>query len=196
MSEELHVEEHSSPIKTPGQLIAVVVLAFIIPITVIAMLAHLAISSLDPEQDKAAMSDEAVAKRLKPVGEVAVADPNAPVMAKSGKEVYDAVCLACHGTGALNAPKVGDKSAWGKLLPQGLEKLTQSAIKGVKQMPPRGGNPDLSDLELARAIVLMANQSGGNLKEPADKPAAKAGAKAEKPAPAKSAPKAEASKGK
>lgn len=172
MSEEIHVEEHSSPIKTPGQLIAVVVLAFVVPITLIAMIAHLALSTIEPGKDGAAMTDAAIAKRLKPVGEVAIVDPNAPVIAKSGKEVYDAVCMACHGTGALNAPKVGDKAAWAKLIKEGLPRLTQEAIKGVKQMPPRGGNPDLSDIEIARAIVHMANQSGGNLKEPADKPAA------------------------
>ena len=201
MSEEVHAEEHSSLIQTPTQLIVVVVLAFVIPIAFFSMLAHLMMSL--NLSDKPALSDEAVAKRLKPVGEVAVADPNAPVVAKSGKEVVDAVCGACHLSGALNAPKIGDKAAWGKLIPQGLDKLVQSAIKGVKQMPPRGGNPDLSDLELARAIVFMANQSGGSMKEPADKPAAKpaadakgdkaaaepakaaASTKAEKPAPAK-----------
>ena len=197
MSEEVHAEEHQSLIKTPTQLIVVVVLAFVVPIALFGMLAHF-MTSLDLS-DKSTMSDEAVAKRLKPVGDVAIADPNAPVVAKSGKEVYDAVCMACHGTGALNAPKVGDKAAWGKLIAQGLDKLTQSAIKGVKQMPPRGGNPDLSDLEIARAVVFMANQSGGSLKEPADRPAAKPAAdakdgkaaakaaptKAEGPAPAK-----------
>jgi cytochrome c5 len=188
MSQDTHIEEHSSPIKTPTQLIVVVVLAFVIPIAFFGMLAHFMVSL--NLSDKSAMSDQEVAKRLKPVGDVAITDPNAPVVAKSGKEVVDAVCGACHTAGALNAPKIGDKAAWGKLAAQGLEKLTQSAIKGVKQMPPRGGNPDLSDLEIARAIVFMANQSGGSLKEPADKPAAApakgaAPAKAEKPAPAK-----------
>ena len=200
MSEEIHVEEHSSPIKTPGQLIAVVVLAFVVPITLIAMIAHLALSTIEPGKDGAAMTDAAIAKRLKPVGEVAIVDPNAPVIAKSGKEVYDAVCMACHGTGALNAPKVGDKAAWAKLIKEGLPKLTQEAIKGVKQMPPRGGNPALADIEIARAIVHMANQSGGSFKEPDAKPASAKpsapGAKAEKPAPAKPAAKAEANKGK
>ena len=189
MSEEIHVEEHSSPIKTPGQLIAVVVLAFAIPIALIAMIAHLAVTGVDPGKDGAAMSPEAVAKRLKPIGEVAVADPNAPVVAKSGKAVYDAVCMACHGTGALNAPKLGDKAAWAKLIKEGHAKLTQEAIKGVRQMPPRGGNPDLSDIEVARAVAYMANQSGASFKEPEAKPAA-AGAMSEKAPAAKPAAKA------
>ena len=189
MAEEVHVEEHSSPIKTPGQLVAVVVLAFAVPIALISMIAHLVMSAGDFGKNNPAMSDEAVAKRLKPVGEVVVADPNAPVVAKSGKEVVDAVCSACHATGALNAPKIGDKAAWGKLNKEGLDNLTREAIKGVRQMPPRGGNPELSDIEIARAIVYMANQSGGSFKEPADKPApAKPAAKAEKADKAKSAP--------
>ena len=198
MSEEVHVEEHSSPIKTPTQLIVVVVLAFVIPIALISMIAHLAIKSGD--HGNIAMSEEAVAKRLKPVGEVAVADPNAPKVVRSGKEIVDTVCAACHTTGALNAPKMGDKAAWAKLIKEGHAKLTQEAIKGVRQMPPRGGNPDLSDTEVGRAVAYMANQSGGNFKEPEEKPApatpSAGGAKAEKRAADAPASKAAASKGK
>jgi len=185
MAKEIHVEEHSSPIKTPMQLIAVVVLAFVVPVTLIAMIAHLATRSSDFDKDHPGMSDEAVARRLKPVGEVVVADPNAQKVEKSGKETVDAVCAACHATGALNAPKIGDKAAWAKLIKEGHAKLTQEAIKGVRQMPPRGGNPDLSDTEVARAVAYMANQAGANFKEPEASPAAgaKPGAAA-KPEPA------------
>jgi hypothetical protein len=53
--------------------------------------------------------------------------------------------------------------------------MLATAIKGKGAMPPRGGAADLSDYELTRAIVYMANQSGGSLKEPpAPKPAAAA----------------------
>ena len=199
MSEQVHVEEHSSPIKTPTQLIVVVVLAFVIPIALISVIAHLAIKS-DHGKDNIALSDEAVAKRLKPVGEVAVADPNAPKVVKSGKEIVDTVCAACHATGALNAPKIGDKAAWAKLIKEGHASLTQEAIKGVRQMPPRGGNPDLSDTEVARAVAYMANQAGANFKEPEAKPEpaspSAGGAKAEKPAADAPASKAAASKDK
>ena len=82
------------------------------------------------------------------------------------------MCGACHTTGAANAPKIGDKAAWSKLYSQGLVALTKSAVKGKNAMPPRAGVPDLSDFELARAIVFMANQSGGSLKEPAEPKAA------------------------
>jgi cytochrome c5 len=60
---------------------------------------------------------------------------------RSGKEVVDALCVACHGTGAQGAPKIGDQKAWAKRASQGLTSLTNSALQGIRQMPPHGGNP-------------------------------------------------------
>jgi cytochrome c5 len=178
MSEAPH-EEPSSPIKTPKQLITVIVLSFLVPITLIVMLSQLLTTGINTNKDQPALTDAAVAARIKPVGIVAVTDPNAPKVEKTGKEIVDGACGACHATGALNAPKIGDKAAWGKHIAGGLDHLVQLATKGVGQMPPRGGNADLSDLEIARAIVFMANQSGASFKEPAAKAApAKADAKA------------------
>ena len=168
---EIHVEEHSSPIKTPKQLIIVVFLAFAVPITLIVMLSQLVTNSMDVSKSNPGMSDEAIATRLKAVGEVVVTAPGAPKIEKNGKEVAEAVCAACHATGVLNAPKIGDKAAWARLIKEGLDTLLPDAIKGIRQMPPRGGNPDLTDTEVARAIVHMANQSGANWKEPAGAPA-------------------------
>ena len=178
MSEEVHIEEHSSPIKTPKQLIIVVLLAFLVPIILIALLSQLVTTGFDASKNNPALSDEAIARRLKPVGDVEVVDPSAPKVDKSGKEVVEATCSACHTTGALGAPRIGDKAAWGKLIAQSLPRIKQEAIKGVRQMPPRGGNPDLSDIEIERAIVYMANQSGGKWIEPVSstaKPAERSG---------------------
>jgi cytochrome c5 len=175
---EVHIEEHSSPIKTPKQLIIVILLSFLVPIAIIVMLSQLLTTGINTDKDHPALNDAAVAARIKPVGQVEVTDPNAPKVEKSGKEIVDAVCSACHATGALNAPKIGDKAAWSKHIGGGLEHLTQMAIKGVGQMPPRGGSPDLTDIEIARAIAHMANQSGASFKEPEAKAApAKADAK-------------------
>src|SRR5258705_2017374 len=77
MSQAQHHEEHGSVIKTPRQLIAVVVLAFVIPIVLVSVLAHLVTTDADAEKGSPAMSEEAIAKRLKPVGEVTI-DPNQP----------------------------------------------------------------------------------------------------------------------
>ena len=68
--------------------------------------------------------------------------------------------------GVANAPKLGDKTAWAPRLKQGLNGLMQSVLKGKGAMPPRAGS-SLSDEELSRAVVFMANQAGGSLKEPA-----------------------------
>jgi cytochrome c5 len=80
--------------------------------------------------------------------------------------VVDTVCIACHGTGANGAPKIGDRKAWSKRAAQGLTGLTENALKGVRQMPAHGGNPALSDLEIGRAVTYMVNRSGGHWVEP------------------------------
>ena len=176
--------EHTSFIKTPKQLIAVIVLAFVVPVLVISMIASLASRSVEPSAS--AFSEEAVARRIKPVGEVQVsAAPAGGGAPRSGEEIVKSTCAACHVTGALNAPKIGDRTAWGPLIKGGLQELVQLAIKGIRQMPPRGGNPDLTDTEVARAVVYMANQAGAQFSEPAGSaPAAAPGA----PAAAKAAP--------
>lgn len=89
--------------------------------------------------------------------------------ARSGKEVVQEVCSACHATGAQGAPKIGDKKAWAKRASHGLSGLTQSALRGIRKMPPHGGQPSLSDLEIRRAITYMVNESGGNWIEPISK---------------------------
>jgi cytochrome c5 len=105
-------------------------------------------------------------------------DARAQGSERNGKDVVDAVCSACHGTGANGAPKIGDKHAWSRLASRGLSNLTQSALKGIRKMPAHGGNPSVSDLEISRAITYMVNQSGGHWTEPISKkspPAARSG---------------------
>jgi cytochrome c5 len=95
-----------------------------------------------------------------------------PVMAiaqsgeRTGRQVVDAVCAACHATGAKGAPRIGNKNAWAPLASRGLTSLTESALKGIRDMPSHGGNPSLSDLEIERAITYMVNRSGGEWIEP------------------------------
>src|SRR4051812_42741981 len=126
MSEQPHEDQsHSSFIKTPQQLIAVIVLSFVVPIALISIIASLVMSS----HERPAGSDEAVTQRIKPVGEVVVAEGSDTPGQRSGKQVVDAVCSACHATGALNAPKIGDATAWAPHLKEGLDALTQVAIK-------------------------------------------------------------------
>lgn len=85
---------------------------------------------------------------------------------RNGKEVVDTVCSACHATGANGSPKIGDEKAWSKRSARGLADLTENALKGIRKMPAHGGNPNVSDLEIQRAITYMVNQSGGHWAEP------------------------------
>lgn len=87
--------------------------------------------------------------------------------ARSGKEVVDTSCARCHATGAEGAPRIGDERAWAPRASQGLTGLTQHALQGIRNMPPHGGNPGLTDDEIGRAVAYMVNHSGGNWVEPA-----------------------------
>ena len=162
-----HDSEHQSPIKTPQQLITAIVLSFLVPIIGILMIASYITNQRSVDTASPAMAPDAVAKRLQPVGTVSLVDANAPKVAKTGEEIYKTVCSACHGTGAAGAPKVGDAAGWATRLKAGQKTVVENAIKGLKAMPPRGGSPDLSDADVERAVVHMANQSGGKFKEPA-----------------------------
>lgn len=83
---------------------------------------------------------------------------------KTGAEVYEHYCAACHATGQLNAPKFGDRKAWRPLIAEGQKMLERTAIRGIRKMPPKGGHPELSDLEVKRAVAYMANAAGGKFK--------------------------------
>lgn len=83
-----------------------------------------------------------------------------------GEKTYKAVCIACHGTGALNAPRVGDKAKWAPLIKEGQTILTAHGYVGVRNMPAKGGKSDLTVEDFAEALVYMVNQSGGNWKKP------------------------------
>jgi len=186
-------------IRTPKQLILVVLVAFIVPIVGIVMLVMLVTGgkNIDPA-GSTAKEAQMIADRLRPVGELWIAGgppprgaaPVAAVAAvkveKTGEQVYQQVCAACHTTGALNAPRMGDKAAWGKLIAEGHDSLTKTSISGIRQMPARGGDPSLSDTEIRRAVAYLANAAGANFKEP-PLPAPAAAAKAE-PEPEPAAP--------
>ena len=168
---------HDSPIKTPKQLITVLVLAFVVPIILIVLLSQLATSGRIFDKDSPSMSPEEIAKRIKPVADVAVGPGGAGAKAlRTGEQIYQAVCSACHATGIAKAPKFRDRRDWGPRIREGQKALVQVALKGEGAMPPRGGASDLSDLEVERAVVYMANAGGAKFREPAaPAPAAQAG---------------------
>ncbi|HYL91139.1 MAG TPA: c-type cytochrome [Burkholderiales bacterium] len=163
-------DEHSSFIKTPQQLIAIVLAAFLVPIIGIILVVQLVIS--ERTADPNAMTPEAVAARIQPVGRVEFGPASGGgggAAGQSGEQVVKSVCSTCHQAGVAGAPKIGDQAAWGPRIKQGMPALVQSALKGKGAMPPKGGNASLSDDDVARAVAFLANQAGANFKEPAVK---------------------------
>lgn len=115
-------------------------------------------SQLDVGSSEA--EDRATRERIQPFGVALAIDPNAPKVERTGEQVYNEVCASCHASGALGSPKYKDAAAWGKRIAQGYDTLLTHAIKGFNKMPARGGDPDLTDLEVARGVVYMANAAG------------------------------------
>ncbi len=149
---------------------------------VLAITAYMVLPTLGsgPDVDT---SEAAVQERIKPVGSVAAtAEPAAAAPAKSetaaaesaapatlgttaasparsGEDVFNSSCSACHSTGAAGAPKVGDKEAWAPRIATGMDTMLEVAIKGKNAMPPRGTCGNCSDDELKDAIEHMVSKS-------------------------------------
>lgn len=130
----------------------------------------------------------AVAMRIEPVGRVRIGDPTQQVGVEAmevalaadtppatsaapespagtaavdpGKAVYDSLCQACHAGGIAGAPKLDDVAGWTERMAKGLDGLVAAAIQGMGGMPPRGGNPTLTDEEIRQAIEYMLEQAG------------------------------------
>lgn len=157
-------DHHESPIQTPKQLITIIVLAFVLPVVLIILLAGWVASGDKGGAGSDAYSDKAVAARIAPVATNEYKDA-ANAVTKTGEQVYTEVCAGCHTAGAAGAPKFGDKGAWAARLGLGLDKLTASVIKGKGAMQARGGNPDLSDVEVQNAVAFMGKAAGASFKE-------------------------------
>ncbi len=114
--------------------------------------------------------EDEIRARIAPVGEVclqgddecgAAAAPAATASAgpRSGDAVYNAVCMACHSTGAAGAPVVGDAGAWGARIDKGLDTLISHAINGFNAMPAKGGCANCPDEEIQAAVEYMVSES-------------------------------------
>ena len=111
-----------------------------------------------------ANANEKVVKRIKPVGSVCLdgiecastgSAATAASGSRTGADVYGSYCVACHGTGAMGAPKMGDIASWEGRLAKGMSKTLANAIRGLNEMPMRGSCADCSDEELEAAIRYM-----------------------------------------
>jgi len=168
MSDNAH-DSHTGPIKTPSQLLWTSFFSFVVPIFTIIGLVYFVTSANKPAAG-ADTSDYATAVRIQRVGSVEL--QSGPKKLREGDQAYAAQCAACHGAGLLGAPKFGDSAAWAPRIATGFEALLKSAMKGKGAMGPQAG-ASLSDLEIARALVHMANAGGAKFTPPAAPEAAK-----------------------
>lgn len=115
-----------------------------------------------------AATNEEIAERIKPVGEVCIQGEECKGVgavavaagggARSADDVVGTYCGACHTAGVLGAPKIGDSADWKKRAAEqgGLDGLLAKAISGINAMPPKGTCADCSDDELKAAIEKMS----------------------------------------
>lgn len=142
-------------------------------IAAVALTLVLGISGCSSEKEElnlTAQQEKEMSERLAPAGEVvlekdvATAAPVAAVSGprsgpRSGEDVYNKSCTACHSTGAAGAPKVGVSADWTARVDQGMETLYANAINGVRGMPPKGLCMDCSDDEMNATVDYMLEQS-------------------------------------
>jgi cytochrome c5 len=165
------MSEHDAFIKTPRQLITVVVLSFVVPILLIALLVSYVGAGKRTGAGSDALTAEAIEARIRPVGGFVLRAADGPRTLRPAEDVYKAQCAACHDAGAAGAPKLGDTAAWSARIKTGYDALLTAVLKGKGAMPAQGGG-EFDDLEIARAMVLMANKAGAGFDEP-KAPAAK-----------------------
>lgn len=111
------------------------------------------------------------AERLQPVGQVNTAEASAPTVVaaasgesssegRTGEQVVEQVCAACHTTKFMNAPQIGNKEEWGPIVKDNsLDTLTERALKGYLNMPPQGSS--VSEAEAHAAITYMVEDKTG-----------------------------------
>jgi len=182
MSDHAH-ESHTGPIKTPSQLMWTSFFAFVVPVFLIIGLVYFVTSGNKPAAGAVDM-DQAIAKRIQPIGTVELRDANRPLA--DGLTVYKAQCAACHDAGLAGAPKFGDAGAWSARIATGYEALLTSALKGKGAMGAQGGGA-YTDIEIGRAVVHLTNGAGGKFEVPNPPAAAAAEPAAAAPAAAPAA---------
>ena len=162
-------KQPSNPPETSAIQTVLTVLVTLITLTAISLLLVYVLNGLrDFTSDADKATDAAsVTERIKPVAQVEVAQGGGTTGGViNAEQIVNTSCAACHGTGALNSPKIGDKSAWGPRIAKGYKTLVDHAINGFNMMPARGDNPDLTDAEIAHAVAFMANKSGASFTPP------------------------------
>jgi cytochrome c5 len=135
----------------------------------------LARSLQDESTDTLNPSHQALAeKRISPVSDVRVGEEGATALAETqtavapaaadsgaeaidGGQVYNGLCMSCHDAGVAGAPVKGSDDMAQRVSEKGIETVVANAINGINVMPPKGGNPGLSDEQVRAAVEFMLN---------------------------------------
>ncbi len=80
-----------------------------------------------------------------------------------GKTIFGQLCTSCHTAGVAGAPILGNKTMWGPRIAQGIDTLVKHAEDGYHGpdgnfMPPRGGNPALTNAQIEATVKWMVSQ--------------------------------------
>ena len=154
--------------KTVVNTIMVVLGVLVVVAVIFYFVADTVTSDMDDSEEANERMQTKIEENIRPVGEVNVgsvpADSGTATAAaagpRSGDQVYNASCMACHAVGVANAPKLGDKAAWEPRAAKGVDGLLATAISGLNAMPPKNTCAACSDNELKGAIKYMLLQSG------------------------------------
>ena len=122
----------------------------------LSLLFTLSVSAASVQDD---MSREAIAERIKPIGKHYVAGESSAAEEssgpRSGEQVYNKYCTACHTSGVMGAPKINNAADWEDRLAQGMDTVLKHAVEGYNAMPPKDTCSDCSEEEIQAAIDYM-----------------------------------------
>lgn len=157
--QEIKMDSGNKFLMVVSLLVLAAVVAFLV-YHLVGFLGQVALGDREPALGLVETADE----RIAPVGRVEVATVDldaAPPAPKPATEVYSSVCAACHNAGVAGAPKIDDGDEWqSRFADKGLETLVSHSINGFQGMPARGGNPNLSDEEVADTVAYMLERAG------------------------------------
>jgi cytochrome c5 len=147
------------------------VIAILVVITVALIILASATGVGNIEEERAQLERDRAVQRLMPVAAVRLSGEPMPESVQpkaeaagagpqSAEDVVAQVCAGCHTPGVMGAPKIGAAGDWQSRMDGGLQQLVQNAITGIGAMPPKGGNPNLTDEQVREAVILMLQDSG------------------------------------
>ena len=85
-------------------------------------------------------------------------EPAVAAASHPGEAIFTKNCKVCHAQGINGAPILGNQAMWSKRTGQGEAVLVQHAISGYGLMPAKGGNTDLPDEDVAKAVSFMLSK--------------------------------------